>query len=769
MNKKFATLAFLSVCTVIAAWYPLTEGDWTQVYVTGEDYVHCLEVYGGKLYVGTGDWGVVYEYDGENWEVAFDPPEGGVTAMAVYEENLFIATRDPGRIYTFDGNIWTLSYNTGKQAVMSLGAYNGKLYAGAGYYYQMLVFDGSSWAVAHETNDYYPYSLGVFENALYVGTTPYGKVYRYDGNSWVLARDLPESGVLSLCVFENKLYLGTGGDGKIYMYDGENWTVVFEYVEATIRALAEYGGLLYAGASDYAGTIHRSEAGVWSQVFDTLQEEVNALGTYGAKLYAGCGYKGIIFSFTEFDFSLSASPDSLQLEREESKTSTIVVDLVSGVTDNVSLRGEWIPKAPADVTAEFAAVKREPPFTASVLFTTSVTALSGTYTYRVTGAWEDVSKSVDITVGVTAPPIAPMLFSPGNGTVLDDLTPALDWEDTPGAESYTLELATDNRFTYVIWTTTTTESQVETEPQLSYGTTYYWRVRAVNQYGVGEWSDRWSFALFSVPPKVVSLIVEGGVTYVSATTVELQISAQRVAEISFSSDGIIWSEWEPFGPAKTYELSPGDGEKSIYVRVRDNEGRVSLSKRVSVILDGTPPSTTHAVQGSLTPWGYEGTAVIQLTAVDVTSGIARTHYRIDGGEWKTGDTVLVSEMGLHEVEYYSVDLAGNEEQKKLVRVEIYVPEALPAYLWAALAIVLGGGIGGFYVWHRGKPARRLREIGAERRELERMKRKTERDYFELGRTSRETYDSFIRRYKERMAELEREERLLRRKMKKREG
>jgi hypothetical protein len=743
---------------------------WQQVYDSGLYYLYSMEVHRGKLYVGGGDDSRVYSFDGDNWVLAYDPDGDYVTAMTSYMDNLFIGTSYPGKIYTFNGSQWSLSYDVGPtKYVYAFATYNGKLYAGWGDPAAVYVYDGSWQPSALSLAGTYVRSFAVYENKLYASTEG-GYIHVFDGNSWTLAYNSLESDVYSLTVFDNKLYAGTGSRGKIYVYDGSGWSVDFDSPQSQIMSFINYGGELYASAA-YNGVIYKRVRDNWIEIFDTVQDEVNAFAQYGAKLYAACGYKGVVFSFTEFDFSLSASPDNLQLGRGESKTSTVTVDLVSGVADNVSLSGNWVLRAPADVTAELDVIMGEPPFTVNVTFTTSATALSGTYTYQVTGTWENVSKSVEIVVGVTAPPIAPVLFSPGNGTVLDDLTPTLDWEDTPGAESYTLELATDNLFTYIIWTTATTESQAETATQLSYGTTYYWRVRAANQYGTGEWSDVWLFHLSATPPKVVSVLLEGGAVFVNSTTVSLSLSVQNTVEVSFSTDGIIWSDWELYENVKSYTLPTGDGEKTVYVRARDNQGNVSVPVSVSVTLDQTPTTTTHSLQGTPGPQGYISSVLIQFKAMDATSGVAATYYRVNGGEWKTGDSVLISESGMHVVEYYSVDLAGNAEEITQIRVQVYVPVEVevPLYVWTALVAIAAVGLSVTYAWHRGKPARRLREIGAERRELERIKRKAERDYFELGRASRETYDSLIRRYKERMAELEREERLLKRKLKKREG
>jgi len=245
----------------------------------------------------------------------------------------------------------------------------------------------------------------------------------------------------------------------------------------------------------------------------------------------------------------------------------------------------------------------------------------------------------------------------------------------------------------------------------------------------------------------------------------MSVSAQNAVEMSFSSDGIIWSDWEPYENSKTYTLSSGDGVKNIYVRVRDNEGNISVSKLATVTLDQTPPTTVHSIQGSQGAQGYLNSALIQFKATDATSGVSTTYYRVDGGEWSSGSSVLISEGGTHQVEYYSVDVAGNAEEPTQVQVKVYVPSGgLPSYFWAALAVIVGGSLGGFYVWYRGKPARRLKDVEIERTELERLKRQAERDYFDLGKISRETYDSIVRRYKERVAELEKEERVLKKKL-----
>ncbi len=69
----------------------------------------------------------------------------------------------------------------------------------------------------------------------------------------------------------------------------------------------------------------------------------------------------------------------------------------------------------------------------------------------------------------------------------------LEWEAIENAASYTVEMATDSEFN-----NTVRRAPGLTEPrhqvtQLDHGTTYYWRVQAVNAFGGAPWSEVWRF------------------------------------------------------------------------------------------------------------------------------------------------------------------------------------------------------------------------------------------------------------------------------------
>ena len=111
-------------------------------------------------------------------------------------------------------------------------------------------------------------------------------------------------------------------------------------------------------------------------------------------------------------------------------------------------------------------------------------------------------------------------------------------------------------------------------------------------------------------------------------------------------------------------------------------------------LDTIPPLTTYVVAGTAgnSNW-YTSPVTVSLSASDVGSGLASVNIRVDGGAWVTYTTpVTVSGEGLHAVEYYAVDLAGNREatQSLSFRIDMIAPTA---------SSVLAGtlGVNGWYV------------------------------------------------------------------------
>ena len=163
------------------------------------------------------------------------------------------------------------------------------------------------------------------------------------------------------------------------------------------------------------------------------------------------------------------------------------------------------------------------------------------------------------------------------------------------------------------------------------------------------WQDINSFSVDWIDPADTSLI---GAAYYKLD-----------APPTSAQDGALASG--PLGHIDGIQVS-GDGKHSIYVWLVDNAGNTDHSHYASVIdafwYDSRPPTTTHAISGTLGigDW-YRSPVTVTLSAVDLGSGVAATIYRIDGGTWQTGTSFTVELEGTHTVQYYSTDVAGNVE------------------------------------------------------------------------------------------------------------
>jgi hypothetical protein len=92
-------------------------------------------------------------------------------------------------------------------------------------------------------------------------------------------------------------------------------------------------------------------------------------------------------------------------------------------------------------------------------------------------------------------PAAPALVAPGNELTLNTLRPTFDWEDAPGALSYTLLVSTSSTFTTYLINQQVTASTVALNVNLVDGQTYYWKVLVRTANGNSAWSGSWKFTL----------------------------------------------------------------------------------------------------------------------------------------------------------------------------------------------------------------------------------------------------------------------------------
>lgn len=112
-----------------------------------------------------------------------------------------------------------------------------------------------------------------------------------------------------------------------------------------------------------------------------------------------------------------------------------------------------------------------------------------------------------------------------------------------------------------------------------------------------------------------------------------------------------------------------------------NEGATELvamykgeEMKLSITVSGqnqTPQDTVAPTTTADAPSGWSNSDVeVQLSASDEASSVSATYYRLNGGSEQSGNTVQIVEEGIHELQYWSVDAAGNAEEARTVEIRI---------------------------------------------------------------------------------------------------
>jgi hypothetical protein len=172
-----------------------------------------------------------------------------------------------------------------------------------------------------------------------------------------------------------------------------------------------------------------------------------------------------------------------------------------------------------------------------------------------------------------------------------------------------------------------------------------------------------------LPTGTITINDDAAATNSESVTLSLTYSdpTSGGAEVRYSNDGV-WDteEWETPTATKEWNLTSGDGTKTVYYQVKNWAGVVSETYSDTIVLDAEAPT------GSIVINGDEATTTsadvtLTLSAEDTGSGVAEVRYSNDGvwdtETWETPTTTktwtLTSGDGTKTVYYQIRDAAGN--------------------------------------------------------------------------------------------------------------
>lgn len=142
-------------------------------------------------------------------------------------------------------------------------------------------------------------------------------------------------------------------------------------------------------------------------------------------------------------------------------------------------------------------------------------------------------------------------------------------------------------------------------------------------------------------PSGASLLIDGGNTYVSTTSVSLSLAATDANQmyLTNSSGCSSGGTWQNFDTTKSWTLAQSNDVARVYVKFRDVAGNESSCLEDSIIHDNLPPSvTSFAIEG--------GNDYVNTSSVSLLLAVAGAHEMYltntatcsGGGSWQSYST-----------------------------------------------------------------------------------------------------------------------------------
>jgi len=146
-----------------------------------------------------------------------------------------------------------------------------------------------------------------------------------------------------------------------------------------------------------------------------------------------------------------------------------------------------------------------------------------------------------------------------------------------------------------------------------------------------------------------TVTVNTGAEWTASTAVTLTLTSDDgdgsgAAWMRFSNDGVDWSAWEALSATRAWSLASGDGDKIVYLQLRDGAGNVSTTISDGIKLDTAAPTGTVIINGGAAYTGLSD-VTLSLTADDGTgSGVADMRFSNDGTAWSTWEFFVNSRV-----------------------------------------------------------------------------------------------------------------------------
>ncbi|WP_411029685.1 reprolysin-like metallopeptidase [Spongiimicrobium sp. 3-5] len=211
----------------------------------------------------------------------------------------------------------------------------------------------------------------------------------------------------------------------------------------------------------------------------------------------------IFFAVNAANFSITASQVVLnfsQLEFSACQPDDIVVpfnyETFLGFAEEVTFSAVGTPVGMGVVFLPATATANNTPV--SITFSNTAGVTAGNYPVQITATSASVSETVEIDLNIYNNTFSDVVLSaPADGLLDTGIKQVFQWEDSPNATAYDIEIATDAGFTNIIESTSVIFN-FYLASNLIEQTTYFWRVKPKNDCGEGTFGTPFSFTTIEI-------------------------------------------------------------------------------------------------------------------------------------------------------------------------------------------------------------------------------------------------------------------------------
>ena len=181
-------------------------------------------------------------------------------------------------------------------------------------------------------------------------------------------------------------------------------------------------------------------------------------------------------------------------------------------------------------------------------------------------------------------------------------------------------------------------------------------ISMLNNFSNIPFSDGEVYTIVRTATPTGSLTINSGAAYTNNPAVTLAITSANADQMHFANEGDPYGPYEPITATKSYNLSSGDGLKTVHMQLKDAAGH-ELVVDATITLDQSPPNTT-ITSG---PPSFSNSSQATFT-FESTESNSFYETSLDGGIYTlSANPAIFSGFGdgLHTVSVRAIDPAGN--------------------------------------------------------------------------------------------------------------